>query len=310
MARTSPSKVSYQSLNSAKRILIGSQLETPSPDKSGGEDSKIYNFIPRNPAFNLLCGSFTSVREGLTSEQLNSLSTIARKGIAPALEVGAITSGGFPFSMKILSTLLKCSPFSGVANLKSRPAVESLSLGAAVLAVALAGCSEKPEVTTYVEGKPAKAEEMQQTSEIQASTEVQTSEIGFVKPASWTDGRSSSMRLASFAADIDGEKADISIIKLAGPAGGLLANVNRWRGQVGLGNVSVSELASGSENRKTGSGEEYIFVELVNDAGGQAILGGIYERKGFMLFAKYASSAKAAAKGKADFVTFCDSVKF
>ena len=118
------------------------------------------------------------------------------------------------------------------------------------------------------------------------------------------------MRLASFAADLDGEKADISLVKLAGPAGGLLANVNRWRGQVGLGNFSASELAAGSEKRRTASGEEYIFVELINESGGQAILGGIYERKGYTLFAKYASSAKAAVKGKADFVTFCDSVKF
>ncbi|HEX2101504.1 MAG TPA: hypothetical protein VHF69_12610, partial [Candidatus Synoicihabitans sp.] len=55
------------------------------------------------------------------------------------------------------------------------------------------------------------------------------------KPANWTEQPGSQMRLASYAftAD-DGSKADISVTAFPDAAGGLVANINRWRGQVGL----------------------------------------------------------------------------
>ena len=58
-------------------------------------------------------------------------------------------------------------------------------------------------------------------------------------PESWQPGRVSSMRLASYALKTDdGAAADISLISLAGTAGGVLDNINRWRGQVGLGSLT------------------------------------------------------------------------
>ena len=62
-------------------------------------------------------------------------------------------------------------------------------------------------------------------------------------PAGWQEQPATSMRLATFQVTGDkGEKAEISVIKLAGDAGGLLANLNRWRGQVGLQPVDKAEL--------------------------------------------------------------------
>ncbi|MEM9158878.1 MAG: hypothetical protein AAGB46_07480 [Verrucomicrobiota bacterium] len=181
----------------------------------------------------------------------------------------------------------------------------------------MTACSEEPQVTQYKEDKPKEETqatpdpmEREASPDIARSAQVQTGEIGFEKPVAWSEGRSSSMRIASYSADVGGDSADISLVKLAGPAGGLLANVNRWRGQVGLGDFDAASLASASESRKTTSGEDYIYVELVNPEGNQAILGGIYERRGFTLFAKYSSTADSVAEGKADFLTFCDSVKF
>ena len=63
-------------------------------------------------------------------------------------------------------------------------------------------------------------------------------------PATWEEGKSSSMRIGSFSATINGEDIDISIIKLGGDGGGHLANVNRWRGQIGLGPLDDATMAA------------------------------------------------------------------
>ena len=74
--------------------------------------------------------------------------------------------------------------------------------------------------------------------------------LAWEAPAQWKPGRVSSMRVGSFAVG-GGEgsaPADLAITTFPGDVGGDLANVNRWRGQVGLGplaalDASVEELA-------------------------------------------------------------------
>ena len=54
-------------------------------------------------------------------------------------------------------------------------------------------------------------------------------------PANWTPGPSSSMRLASYeVSDEEGNELDFSVTSFPGDVGGLLANVNRWLGQIGV----------------------------------------------------------------------------
>ncbi|HJV23404.1 MAG TPA: hypothetical protein VJ570_11945 [Holophagaceae bacterium] len=54
-------------------------------------------------------------------------------------------------------------------------------------------------------------------------------------PAGWTREQGSGFRVATF--HLPGE-AECSVVSLGGAAGGDLANVNRWRGQMGLGDVT------------------------------------------------------------------------
>ena len=53
----------------------------------------------------------------------------------------------------------------------------------------------------------------------------------------------SPMRVASFGISQDGKQADVSVIPLGGMAGTDPANVNRWRGQVGLGPLAEAEVS-------------------------------------------------------------------
>lgn len=52
------------------------------------------------------------------------------------------------------------------------------------------------------------------------------------------------MRVATFKAERDGQPLEIAVSQFPGDVGGLLANVNRWRQQVGLEPITEARLAS------------------------------------------------------------------
>jgi hypothetical protein len=63
-------------------------------------------------------------------------------------------------------------------------------------------------------------------------------------PSNWQQGNPSSMRRATFeVTGTDGQSAEIAVSVFPGDVGGLMANINRWRGQIGLGPVAPDEIA-------------------------------------------------------------------
>src|SRR5579863_3646372 len=71
-------------------------------------------------------------------------------------------------------------------------------------------------------------------------------ELSWKAPPSWKAAPASGMRIASFSY----QGADISVIAIPGEAGGELANVNRWRGQLGLSPLTDGEMSSHSTQVK------------------------------------------------------------
>lgn len=63
-------------------------------------------------------------------------------------------------------------------------------------------------------------------------------------PAGWHPAPLKTFAAATFAVEKDSQKAEITATPFGGGAGGLLSNVNRWRGQVHLPPVAESELES------------------------------------------------------------------
>ena len=66
--------------------------------------------------------------------------------------------------------------------------------------------------------------------------------LQYTLPAGWEKKALTQMRVASFGISEDGKQADVSVIPLAGMAGGDPANVNRWRGQVGLAALPEADI--------------------------------------------------------------------
>ncbi|MDX2109027.1 MAG: hypothetical protein SFY80_02175 [Verrucomicrobiota bacterium] len=72
-------------------------------------------------------------------------------------------------------------------------------------------------------------------------------------PASWKPGPVSSMRKASFLVQDGDAVADISVTAFPGNVGGGLANLNRWRAQIGLPPTNEAELAASAKPVKAAS---------------------------------------------------------
>jgi|CXWL01.1.fsa_nt_gi hypothetical protein len=72
--------------------------------------------------------------------------------------------------------------------------------------------------------------------------------ISWKTPKGWREVAPSEMRIGSFLIDgKNGLQADVSIVVLSGPAGGDLANINRWRGQLNLASIAEGELTKHSK---------------------------------------------------------------
>lgn len=84
--------------------------------------------------------------------------------------------------------------------------------------------------------------------------------LAFDPPEGWTESEGSSMRIASYQVSLDGfEPADFSIISFPGDAGGITANVNRWRQQIGLRPWKEAQVSSNQENLNVGELEFALF---------------------------------------------------
>lgn len=137
--------------------------------------------------------------------------------------------------------------------------------------------------------------------------------LKFVKPDSWKEKAPTQMRVASFEISENNEKVDVSVIPLSGTAGGDAANVNRWRGQVGLQPLAEEELLKQAEKVEiAGQPADLYDVAAVDQGTGDAqrIIGVIFHRDGTAWFIKMIGASNLAAKNKTGFIAFLKSIEF
>jgi hypothetical protein len=133
-------------------------------------------------------------------------------------------------------------------------------------------------------------------------------------PAGWTQLAPAQMRVGSFkVTNAGGKSADISIIPLGGVAGGDVANVNRWRGQIGLEPASADEIKQLAQSVEVaGQPAELYELSGKNPGSGEpaGILAAIAQRGGTAWFFKMTGDPGVIAEQKPVFVEFLKSVKF
>lgn len=132
-------------------------------------------------------------------------------------------------------------------------------------------------------------------------------------PAGWKSVPASTMRLASFAVEgANGQTGDLSVVALGPSAGGLLANVNRWRGQLALSPLDDSGLARESTQLTTPAGDEAVIVDLNGEgaSAGKRMLAAVVSRPDRTWFYKLTGDSPLVAAQKDAFLGFVKSVKY
>lgn len=139
--------------------------------------------------------------------------------------------------------------------------------------------------------------------------------VRYTLPQSWKEKPLSPMRLASFNATApNGKDADVSVVSLPGIAGGDLANVNRWRGQVNLGPIDENTLAKTAEHVQA-NGHDFLVVDLLSPAPKaqqqekQRILAAILDENERSWFIKMSGEDATVESQKSAFTDFLRSLK-
>lgn len=153
----------------------------------------------------------------------------------------------------------------------------------------------------------------QMPSGIAASDVQNAPSLAWTTPHGWTEVPPSEMRVASFkVAGASGKQADVSIVPLGGMGGGDSANVNRWRGQVGLQAAPDDELQKSAEDVEAGGQPAQLYDMAGQNSTGESIriIAAIQHRDGTSWFFKMTGDADLVEQQKATFISFLKSLSF
>jgi hypothetical protein len=132
--------------------------------------------------------------------------------------------------------------------------------------------------------------------------------LAWTLPKGWTESRSGGMRYATLVPGTPG-KLDVSVVVLPGPAGGEIANVNRWRGQIGLPPVDEAALAKARKELRSPAGSVALFDFTSEGAAKSRMVAGILFARGNSWFVKMVGDAGPVATARPDFVRLLESLR-
>ena len=135
-----------------------------------------------------------------------------------------------------------------------------------------------------------------------------TGELQWALPKGWTDSRTGGMRYATLKPATAG-KIDVSVTVFPGPAGGEIANVNRWRNQIGLPPVDEAALARDRKALKSPAGSVAIFDYTSDGQTKTRLVAAILFAGGNSWFVKMVGDAGPVAASRADFIRLLESLR-
>ena len=129
-------------------------------------------------------------------------------------------------------------------------------------------------------------------------------------PAYWLPNEKSAMRSASYLIPSGNGSADLSVIYLNGDGGGLAANINRWRKQLKLHDLSEEEIAISGLDQQGEIGS-YRVYEIINPENKEsAFLCSIIPAKDFTIFVKLNTYSENLKNLRTEFISFSSSFNY
>lgn len=128
-------------------------------------------------------------------------------------------------------------------------------------------------------------------------------------PEHWVAQPLGTMRKGSWRVPVEGSDAfiDVSVLVFPGDTGGLLANVNRWRGEVGLPDVTAATLQNGLEKRTVG---DHPAHTMYLKGASRSTLGAIVPVGDGTWFFKATGPTPAVDAEQTEFSRFLETVRF
>lgn len=137
--------------------------------------------------------------------------------------------------------------------------------------------------------------------------------LKYTLPDGWKAKPLTQMRVASFSVADGGKEADVSVIPMGGMAGGNLANVNRWRGQVGRAAIDEEAVQKMTEKVVIAGQDSDLFdIAGTSPGSGEAerIIASVLHRDDTAWFFKMTGESDLVEKNKPAFIAFLKSVEF
>tara|TARA_B100001778_G_C18419896_1_gene552814 strand:+ start:157 stop:804 length:648 start_codon:yes stop_codon:yes gene_type:complete len=132
------------------------------------------------------------------------------------------------------------------------------------------------------------------------------SEITYKVPEGWDEFAPSSIRKANFKISNETGNAEVSITVFPGDVGGNLANVNRWRQQIGLTPIDSETLKTVLKPKIISNHPGY-YVNI--EGSGNSILGAILQFHGVTWFVKMQGNILTIEEQTDNFLTFLTNFK-
>lgn len=182
-----------------------------------------------------------------------------------------------------------------------------LLLACAPAVVGLASCQNQEDIRAYQAPKPE--------PRTAPKAEARADKFRYTTPEGWkpVPSKGSLRTEASFQAPDGDKSADVTVTTLSGTGGGLLLNVNRWRTQVKLSEITDAEMRKDLQKIEVDGSPGY-GVDLAGPESANAprlgTLGVIVPRGGQTWFFKMMGPADVVAKQKPAFEAFVRSVQF
>jgi hypothetical protein len=133
-------------------------------------------------------------------------------------------------------------------------------------------------------------------------------------PPGWQPVAPSQFLLAEYSIPGTGNaKAAVNVAALTGEGGGLLPNINRWRGQVGLAPISEDDLATQAQSLDVPGGKATLVDFAGTDAKTSAptrTVGAIVSQNGETWFYKLMGDKQVVAQEKDNFTKFIQSANY
>lgn len=177
--------------------------------------------------------------------------------------------------------------------------LKTLTFEAATAATAASASANAPAVAAAPPTTPAPAQ-------VPATSGAKPT---FTPPATWKEAAPGPMQVVKYVPEGAVGKADITVVVLPGDGGGELANINRWRRQLGLEPTTETDPAKLATALKIEGAEGYL-VDITNDASQRRMIAAAVTRGGQTWFYKLNGEPAVAEKEKAAFIQFVETAKY